>query len=61
MGILDKFKVEKGKDLDEVLPEGKYSEECAVCGAQGTDKKWLGQHFHKKCLRKMKKQAKGMI
>ncbi len=40
---------------------GKYNEPCGVCGKAPTDKKWAGQYFHKKCLRKMKKMAKGMI
>ncbi|HNV01169.1 MAG TPA: hypothetical protein PKK60_01945 [archaeon] len=40
---------------------GKYNEPCGLCGKAPTDKKWAGQYFHKKCLRKMKKMAKGMI
>lgn len=40
---------------------GKYNEACGVCGKQPTDKHWAGQYFHKKCFRKMKKMAKGMI
>ena len=42
-------------------PEGKYDETCSLCGQGGTDKKWAGQYWHKKCLRKGKKLAKGMI
>ncbi len=40
---------------------GKFSEPCALCGAAGTEKKWAGQYWHKKCMRKSKKIAKGMI
>lgn len=40
---------------------GKYPEVCGVCGKGPTDKHWAGQYFHKKCFRKMKKMAKGMI
>jgi hypothetical protein len=40
---------------------GKYNEPCGLCSKAPTDKKWAGQYFHKKCLRKMKKMAKGMI
>ena len=53
-----------GKKPEGVRPEGeaKYAEEeCAVCGGNECEKKWLGQFFHKKCLRKMKKTARGMI
>ena len=35
--------------------------ECAVCNKPGADKKFGGQYFHRRCLRKMRKQAKGMI
>ena len=41
--------------------EGKYDEACSACGGRGTDKKWMGQYWHKKCLRASKRQAKGMI
>ncbi|MBI2530185.1 MAG: hypothetical protein HYW05_03520 [Candidatus Diapherotrites archaeon] len=41
--------------------EGKFNEPCALCGAAGTEKKWAGQYWHKKCMRKSKKIAKGMI
>lgn len=35
--------------------------ECAACGNPGADKKYGGQWWHKKCLRKLKKQAKSMF
>lgn len=35
--------------------------DCSVCGEPGADKKWAGQAFHKKCLRKARKMAKGMF
>lgn len=40
---------------------GKYSEPCALCGKQGTEKKWMGQYWHKKCLRQTKKISKKMV
>lgn len=59
-------KKEEKKENDEKEDEidlniGKYNEPCGLCGKAPTDKKWAGQYFHKKCLRKMKKMAKGMI
>ena len=41
--------------------EGKYNEPCSLCGAAGTEKKWAGKYWHVKCMRKMKKAAKGML
>ncbi len=41
--------------------EGKYNEPCSLCGAAGTEKKWAGKHWHKKCIRRMKHAAKGML
>jgi len=35
--------------------------ECSVCGQPGANKSWGGQNFHKKCLRKARKMAKGMF
>lgn len=34
---------------------------CSACNQPGADKKFAGQHWHKKCLRKMRKMAKGMF
>ena len=42
-------------------PEGKYAEPCSLCGKAPTDKKWGGQFFHRKCFRKLKKNARGML
>lgn len=41
--------------------DGKYSEPCSLCGKAPCDKKWAGQYWHKKCLRKMKKASMKMI
>ena len=65
MGIFGRFKKkeseeEKKKEQEEV-PEGKYYDPCSLCGSAGTEKKWMGQYWHKKCLRKSKKFAKGMV
>jgi hypothetical protein len=42
-------------------PQGKYKEACSACGGTGTDKKWMGQYWHVKCLRSARKQARGMV
>ncbi|AJF59568.1 MAG: hypothetical protein QT03_C0001G0057 [archaeon GW2011_AR10] len=60
MGFLDKF-MGKKEEQQEEAPQGKYGEECSVCGKRGTEKKWMGQYFHKRCLRGLKKGAKKMI
>ncbi|MDD3159711.1 MAG: hypothetical protein PHQ98_01960 [Candidatus ainarchaeum sp.] len=52
--------VDESNDED-TKPEGKYTEQCSVCGKAPCDKFWGGQYFHKKCFRKMKKMAKGML
>ncbi len=36
-------------------------DECALCKQPGTDKKWMGQSWHSKCLRNAKKMAKKMV
>ena len=41
--------------------EGKYPNPCSVCGNPGTEKKWAGQYWHVRCLRKSKKMARGML
>ena len=66
MGFLDKLKEKKeeieGKKKEaEAVPEGKYKEACALCGGTGTEKKWMGQYWHKKCLRQTKKMSKKMV
>jgi len=52
---------EKKKEEPAAEPVGKYNETCSLCGAAGTEKKWMGQYWHKKCLRSLRKGAKGMI
>ena len=67
MGLFDVFKGKKEnveedtKAGKENKNEGRFSEECAACGGTATDKKWMGQYWHKKCLRKIRKSTKGMI
>jgi len=58
MGFFGK-KEEKNEEGTE--QEGKYSETCALCGGTGTDKKWAGKYWHKKCMRQARKAAKGMF
>jgi len=54
-----KPKEKQEKEEDE--PQGKYDETCSACGKAGTEKKWMGQYWHKKCLRSSRRAAKGMI
>ena len=63
MGFLDflKKKDEKPAEGGGVGGDGKYPDNCTLCGKAPTDKKWMAQFFHKKCFRKMKKAGKGMI
>ncbi|MEK6959046.1 MAG: hypothetical protein AABW59_03320 [archaeon] len=48
-------------ETDAAGGEGKYNVPCALCNKAPCDKHWAGQYFHKKCLRKIRKGAKGMI
>jgi len=52
---------ENAKDAGAEEGEGKYKAACSLCGGAGTDKKWMGQFWHKKCLRSMKKGARKMV
>jgi len=69
MGLLDglmgkKKDPEQEPQIAEVQeqPVGKYADqECSFCGKLAPDKKWMGQYFHKKCLRSLKKGAKKML
>ena len=67
MGLTDLFNKKEKKEEDEkkeeqqAEPQGKYSEACALCGGEGTEKKWAGQYWHKKCMRRARKGAKGMF
>lgn len=72
MGFLDKFNPFRKEAKTEATAKTEKAEEpaassesggpvCAVCGKAGVNKYWGGQHFHVKCLRKTRKQAKGML
>jgi hypothetical protein len=37
------------------------NEKCALCQQPGTEEKWAGQFWHKKCLRKARKIAKSVV
>ena len=41
--------------------KGDSGPECAVCNQPDADKKFGGQMFHKKCLRKTRKAARSMV
>ncbi|PJA17675.1 MAG: hypothetical protein COX63_02670 [Candidatus Diapherotrites archaeon CG_4_10_14_0_2_um_filter_31_5] len=64
MGLGDILKKKIGEVKEqkkqEVQLEGKYDESCALCGGGGSEKKWAGQYWHKKCMRKSRRMAKGM-
>ena len=63
MAIKDFFKklVPKvGKTEDEEIEE-KETHICALCQKEDAEVKWMGQWWHKKCLRTAKKMAKKMI
>ena len=63
MGLLDKVFRKEKKPRGETPPEPASADgpECSVCGQPGAEKKFTGQYFHKKCLRKTRKMAKGMV
>ena len=52
---------QKKKEEPAAAPVGKYQEACALCGNPGTEKKWMGQYWHKKCVRLAKRGARKMI
>lgn len=61
MGLFGK-KEEAQKPSSEVDENaGKYNEPCALCNKAPTDKHFAGQYFHRKCFRKIKKGARGML
>lgn len=65
MGIKGFFKklvpkVEKEEPEEEQKPQ-KDSEVCSLCNQPGPEIKWMGQYWHKSCLRKAKKMAKKLI
>ena len=67
MGFLDSLRgkkqelEEKKKEAEAAVPEGKYTEACSLCGGTGTEKKWMGQYWHKKCIRVAKRAGKKMV
>jgi len=51
-----------GEKEENSFADAKYPhEKCALCGGMGSEKRWAGQYWHKKCMRQMRKTAKGMI
>jgi hypothetical protein len=66
MGIGGKIKEfvtgEKEGAENSAAAVAKYPDDtCALCGKNNCEKKWAGQYWHKKCMRQMRKTAKGMI
>ena len=62
MGLKNFFKklVPKvGEEEEEI--EVKDTHICALCQKEGAEVKWMGQWWHKKCLRLAKRKAKQMI
>ncbi len=63
MGLLDIFKKKDNVGEGEETPEEEENV-CALCGKpikKGEGKKYGGQWWHKSCLRKARKMARGMI
>ena len=48
-------KVEKAREKED------SSKICSACNQAGADKRFAGLYWHKKCLRKTRKMAKGVI
>ncbi len=62
LGKLFKKKPEEKHEAKQPEIKPEYADNiCSVCGQPGADKKFAGQWFHKKCLRKARKMAKSMI
>ncbi len=63
MGLTDMFKKkeEEEKKEEQIQPEGRFNQACALCGGTGTEKKWAGQYWHKRCVRRARRGAKGMF
>ena len=59
--IVQQEKVENETEETDSDSANLYPEACALCGQPGTEKKWMGQFWHKKCMRTAKKQSKKMI
>jgi hypothetical protein len=58
---VEENKVEETSKEEKDSLIGRYNEPCSLCNKAPTDKHWAGQYFHKKCFRKLRKGAKGMI
>lgn len=57
----EKERVEEEKKIA-AMDNARYpGEECALCQQPGCEMKWMGQYWHKKCLRNARKMAKGMM
>lgn len=51
----------KKKGTEEAAETAAEGPECAACNQKGADKRFGGVWWHKKCLRRTRKAAKGMI
>jgi len=61
-GKLKGFVTGEKEEEGDSFRDAKYPyETCALCGGKGCEKKWAGQYWHKKCMRTMRKTAKGMV
>lgn len=56
-----KQKEEEKKKAEEKAFVKNADKSCGLCGQPGADKQFMGQWWHKKCYRKTRKMAKGMI
>lgn len=61
MGLFGKKEEKNDSTEDGDSSAGKYNEQCALCGKAPTNKHFAGQYFHRKCFRRVRKGAKGML
>ena len=57
--IFKKFIPSIGEEKEE--EDLNVGDTCALCQKPGADKKWMGQKWHKECLRKVRKMAKKQL
>jgi hypothetical protein len=62
MGLLDSMLGKKEEKKEEAEIDPRYADKiCAACNQPGADRSFGGYSWHKKCFRKAKRMAKGMV
>jgi ribosomal protein L37AE/L43A len=58
-----KQKLKKGfeKKVEKAREKEESSHVCSACSQAGADKRYAGLYWHRQCLRKARKMAKGII